>query len=79
MNSLIVKLFVFVTEVFSGIIIGLVLLAGVVAMFTSNFLAGLALAVGGTLVVAVFFGFFAIFIEIHKDLRAIREIAERRG
>lgn len=79
MNALIVKLFVFMTEVLSVIIIGLVLLAGLVAMFTTNVFYGLAIAIGGTLLFTAFFGFAAIFIEIHKDLRALRELMEKKS
>lgn len=79
MNSFVVKLFVFLTEVLSGIIIGLVILLGVVGMVTSNFFFGLAIAVGGTVIFTAIFGFAAIVIEIHKDLRAIREIAEKKN
>ncbi len=77
MNSFIVKLFVFITEVLSGIIIGLVILAGLIAMVKMNFFAGLVIALGGTILVVAFFGIAAIFIEIHKDIRAIKEIAEK--
>ncbi len=77
MNSFIVKLFVFLTEVLSGIIIGLVILAGLIAMAKMNFFAGLAITVVGTILVVGFFGMAAIFIEIHKDIRAMKEIAEK--
>ncbi len=78
MNSFVVKLFIFFTEVLSGIIIGLVILTGVIGMVTSNFFFGLAIAVGGTVGFIAIFGFAALVIEIHKDLRAIREIAEKK-
>jgi hypothetical protein len=79
MNSFVVKLFVFLTEVLSVIIIGLVIVLGVVVMVEKNVFIGLAVAVGGTVVFTSIFGFAAIFIEIHKDLRAIREIAEMKN
>jgi len=79
MNSFVVRLFVFLTEVLSVIIIGLVIILGVVVMIEKNFFIGLAVAVGGTVVFTAIFGFAAIFIEIHKDLRAIREIAEMKN
>ena len=79
MNSLIVKLFVFLTEVLSIIIIGVIWLAGIVIVFNGNAGAGLAVAVGGTILVVVIFGFAAIFNEIYKDIRIIRKLAEENA
>lgn len=72
MNSLIVKIFVFLTEFLSGIIIGIIFLSGLLLM-TKSFWAGLVLAVGGTILVVAIFGFAAIFIEIHKNLSEVRD------
>ena len=66
MNSLIVKLFVFITEVLSTIIIGIILLTGLVMIFNGNTWAGISIAIGGTIFVVAIFGFAAIFNEIYK-------------
>ena len=76
MNSFVVKLFVFLTEVLSIIIIGTNILAGFFVMVNGNFYVGLAIAIGGTIVFTAIFGLAAILIEIHKDLRIIRTSAE---
>ena len=75
MNSIIVKLFVYLTEVLSTLIIGIIVFVGII-MMKDNFFLGLFVAVGGTFLIVAIFGFAAIFIEIHKDVRAIREIYE---
>jgi hypothetical protein len=77
MNSLFAKIFVYITEILSGFITAIFLIAGVVMMFNGNPW-GLIAAIAGPILVAIFFGFAAIFIEIHKDLAAIRKIAEAK-
>lgn len=78
MNSFVVKLFVFLTEVLSVIIIGTNILAGLFVMVNGTFYVGLAIAIGGTIVFTAIFGLAAILIEIHKDLRVIRAAAESK-
>lgn len=77
MNSFIVKMFIRLTEVLSGVIIGLIVLVGMIMTIQGNFLAGIGVALFGTFFVVVFFGLSAIFIEMHKDIRAIKEISEK--
>jgi len=73
MNSIISKAFVFLNEVLSTIIVGLVLLTGLVMMLMGNFFAGLMLASVGTIFFVAIFGFAAIMIENHKLLKEIRD------
>jgi len=78
MNSLIVKLFVFITEVLSTIVIGIILLTGLVMIFKGNTWTGISIALGGTIFFVAIFGFAAIFNEIYKDIRIIRKIMENK-
>ena len=72
MNSFVVRLFVFINEVLSTLLIGLVLIAGLLLM-SKSFVLGLSVALGGTIIFSIIFGFAALIIEIHKDLRFMRE------
>jgi hypothetical protein len=78
MNSFIVKAFVFINEVLSTIIIGLVLIVGVILMLSGELIAGLTISILGPLFFILLFGFAAIFIEIYKDAKAIRGVLERK-
>jgi len=73
MNAIISKAFVFINEVMSVVIIGLVLLVGLVAMFSWSFWAGLLIAIFGTVFVVLIFGFCSMIIENHKLLKEIRD------
>lgn len=73
MNSIISKAFVFLNEVLSTIIVGLVLLTGLVMILMGNFIAGLMLASAGTIFFVAIFGFAAIMNENHKLLKKIRD------
>ena len=79
MNSFIVKLFIFMNEVLSGIIIFFTLMTGIILMVSGSFAIGLAVSIIGTLIVTSLFGFGAIFIEIHKDLRFIKDKSENNN
>lgn len=72
MNSLIAKLFIFIVEVVSVLVLLLVMLAGTILVVRGELLTGAAVAVGGTVAVALVFGFGAILIEIHKNIAAMR-------
>lgn len=79
MNSLIAKLFIFIVEVVSVLVFLLVMLAGAILVVQGELLTGVAVAVGGTVAVALVFGFGAILIEIHKNIAAMRLALESNG
>jgi len=76
MNSIISKAFVFINEVLSTILVGLVLISGLAMMASGSgagFFFGALTATVGTVLVVMIFGFAAIMIENHKLLQEIRD------
>jgi len=77
MNSFVAKAFVLLTEIGYWIVtIAILLVATYTGAYERNLFVGVAIAVGGVFITTVIFGFAAIFIEIHKDLRKVRERLE---
>jgi hypothetical protein len=79
MNSFIVKIFVTITEILGGLLIGTVVLVGINMVYMGDTWRGLSVAIGGTLIICIVFGIAAIFIEIHKNILAVRNTLEEIG
>lgn len=73
MNKLIVQLFIFFVEVFSGILLLAVLASGFFVWSSGHQWESIAIVIVGTISIVVAFGFLSIVIEIHRDLRFLRE------
>jgi Tfp pilus assembly protein PilO len=73
MNSIISKAFVFLNDVLSTFVVGLILFIGLVLMVSGWFVTGLLVATIGTVLLIGFFGFAAMMIEMNKNLEAINQ------
>ncbi len=73
MNSIISKAFVFLNEVLSTFVVGLILFIGLVLMVSGWFVTGLLVATLGTVFLIGFFGFAAMMIEMNKNLEAMNQ------
>jgi len=73
MNSIISKSFVFLNDVLSTFVVGLILFIGLVLMVSGWFVTGLLVATIGTVLLIGFFGFAAMMIEMNKNLEAINQ------
>lgn len=73
MNKLIVRLFIFFVEILSGVLFFAVLAASYLAWSHGYQWESLGIIIVGTLSIVLAFGFLSIVIEIHRDLRYLRD------